>query len=132
IITPALGAGLNLWRGQTANQSWDVQFFFSPRYEYDYIDFEERQNRVDPTLGIAFIGRDVKIGSATFNQLFMFGQSLRDSENLISTYNTTFSIPISKRWSFTNRLFLRFRNETIFEDNPKWNFYYTTGLNFKF
>ena len=132
IITPALGAGLNLWRGQTANQSWDVQFFFSPRYEYDYIDFEERRNRVDPTLGIAFIGRDVKIGSATFNQLFIFGQSLRDSENFISTYNTTFSIPISKRWSFTNRLFLRFRNETIFEDNPKWNFYYTTGLDFRF
>ncbi|OZH54273.1 hypothetical protein AFK68_11985 [Hydrocoleum sp. CS-953] len=132
IITPALGAGFNLWRGETAKESWDVQFFFSPRYEYDYIDFEERRNRVDPTLGIAFIGRDVKIGRATFNQIFVFGQSLRDSENLISTYNTTFSIPISKRWSFTNRLFLRFRNETIFEDNPKWNFYYTTGLDFKF
>ncbi|MGD1808832.1 tetratricopeptide repeat protein [Dapis sp. BLCC M126] len=132
IISPTVGAGFNLWRGETAKESWDIQFFFSPRYEYDYIDFEERRNRVDPTLGIAFIGRGVKIGSATFNQIFVFGQSFRDSENFISTYNTTFSIPISKRWSFTNRLFLRFRNETIFEDNPQWNFYYTTGLNFKF
>ncbi|MGD1716524.1 tetratricopeptide repeat protein [Dapis sp. BLCC M172] len=132
IITPALGVGFNFWRGETAKESWDIQFLFTPRYEYDYIDFEERRNRVDATLAIALIGRDVKIGRATFNQIFVFGQSLRDSENLISTYNTTFSIPISKRWSFTNRLFLRFRNETIFEDNPKWNFYYTTGLDFKF
>ncbi|MEM1172642.1 MAG: tetratricopeptide repeat protein [Cyanobacteria bacterium P01_H01_bin.35] len=132
VITPTIGAGLNLWRGETAKESWDVQFLFSPRYEYDYIDFEERRNRVDATLAVAFIGKDVKIGSANFNQVFIFGQSLRDSENFIGTYDTTFSIPISKRWSFTNRLFLRFRNETIFEDNPKWNFYYTTGLNFKF
>lgn len=132
IASSVVGVGLNLWRGETPKESLDIQFGFGPRYEYDFIDFEKRRDRLDPILSLVFSGRRLKIGRANINQLFGIFPSLRDSENLIMTSNTTLSIPITERWSFTNQLFFRYRNQTIFEDNPKWNFYFTTGLDFKF
>lgn len=127
-----VGAGLNLWRGDSPRQFLDIQFGVGPRYQYEYIDFEERRNRIDPTIGVILLGRGFSIENATVNQNFAIIPSVDDWNDYSITSDTNLSIPISDRWSLSNRLFLRYRNEVIYERNPKLEFLFTTGVNYQF
>jgi hypothetical protein len=126
------GAGLNLWRGDTPSNFLDFQLGIGPRYEYDYIDFELRRNQIDPVLAIIFLGRGFSLGQSTLNHTFAIIPALNNFNNYILQSDTKLSIPLSKRWSFNNRLFARYRNELIFEDNPKVEFFFSTGLEYEF
>ena len=133
IISEVLvGAGLNLWRGDSPSNFLDFQLGIGPRYEYDYIDFELRRNQVDPTLGIILLGRGLPIGEAKLNQVFGIFPTLNDLNNYNITSNTKLSVPLTERWSLSNRLFVRYRNELVFESNPKWELFFTTGLEYEF
>ena len=126
------GGGLNLWRGDSPSNFLDFQLGIGPRYEFDYIDFERRRNQVDPTLIFNLLGRNVPLGKVQLNQTFAILPSLSSLENFFVVSDTNLSIPLSKKWSFSNRLFLRYRNERIFEDNPNLEFMFSTGINYEF
>ncbi|MGK7876216.1 MAG: DUF481 domain-containing protein [Xenococcaceae cyanobacterium] len=127
-----VGAGLNLLRGDSRSEFLDLQLGIGPRYEYDFIDLEERRNQIDPALAIVLLGRDFSIGGAKLDQTFTILPALNDFNNYIIDSDTKLSIPLSKKWSLTNHLFLRYRNELIFEANPKLRFFFTTGLEYEF
>ncbi len=127
-----VGAGLNLWRGDSPSNFLDFQLGIGPRYEYDYIDFEQRRNQVAPTLAIALFGRDIPIGATKLTQTFSLAPALDNLDNYNLTSNTRLSIPLSQRWSVSSRLFVRYSNELVFEDNPKVQFFFTTGLEYEF
>ncbi len=126
------GAGLNLWRGDAPSDFLDLQLAVGPRYQYDYIDNEQRRNQLDPALAIILWGRGFSLGEAKINETFSIIPALNDFNNYDIVSDTTLSIPLSQRLSFTNRLFVRYRNEEIFEENPKWLFFFTTGLEYNF
>ena len=126
------GGGLNLWRGDSPSSFLDLQLGVGPRYEYDYIDFEQRRNQVSPNLAIILLGRSLPIGSAKLNHRFVIAPALNDFNDYVVISDSKFSIPLSKKWSFTNRLFARYRNELIFQGNPKVEFFFSTGLEYEF
>ncbi|MGB5635443.1 MAG: DUF481 domain-containing protein, partial [Waterburya sp.] len=133
IITSVFaGGGLNLWRGESPSNFLDFQLGIGARYEFDYIDFERRRNQVDPTLILGLLGRNVPLGKVTLNQTFAILPSISSLENFFIVSDSNLSIPLSKKWSFSNRLFMRYRNEKIFEDNPNLEFVFSTGINYKF
>jgi hypothetical protein len=126
------GAGLNLWRGDSPSNFLDFQIGVGPRYEYDYIDFEQRRNQIDPVLAIILLGRGFSLGEAKINHTFSILPALNNFNNYILSSDTKLSIPLSERWSFNNRLFARYRNELVFDDNPKVEFFFSTGLEYEF
>ena len=65
-----VGVGLNLWRGDSRGDFFDLQLGIGPRYEYDYIDFEEKRNQIDPALAIILLGRGFTLGEAKLNRLW--------------------------------------------------------------
>jgi hypothetical protein len=127
-----LGAGLNLWQGDSPSDFLDFQLGIGPRYEYDYIDFEQKRNQIVPVLAVILLGRGFSLGEARLNQTFAVLPALIDFENYIISSDTNFSVPLSERWSFTNRLFIRYRNQLILEGNPKLEFFFSTGLEYTF
>ncbi|WP_107669524.1 DUF481 domain-containing protein [Cyanothece sp. BG0011] len=127
-----VGAGFNLWRGNSIRQFLDLQLGLGTRYEYDYINFEKRRDEIDPTLGILLFGRGFSFKEARLNQNFAIIPSLDNFNNYTITLDTNLSLPISDRWSLNNRLFLRYRNEVSFEENPNLEFLFTTGVNYQF
>ena len=126
------GAGLNLWRGESNSEFLDFQLGIGPRYEYDYVDFEERRNETNPTLGIIFLGRGFSVGKATINQTFSFLPALDELDNFVLSSNTQLSYPLTKRWSFVSRLFWRHRSNQVLEENPALNMFFSTGLEYSF
>ena len=126
------GGGLNLWRGDSPSNFLDFQLGIGPRYEFDYIDFKRRRNQVDPTLIFGLLGRNVPLGKVKLNQTFAILPSISSLENFFIVSDTKLSIPLSTKWSLSNRLFLRYRNEKIFEDNPNLEFLFSTGINYEF
>ncbi len=127
-----VGAGLNLWRGDSRGEFVDLQLGIGPRYEYDFIDLELRRNRTDPVIAILLLARDFSIAGAKLNQTFVIVPALNDFNNYLIGSDTKLSIPLTEKWSLTNTLFLRYRNEKIFEANPKLRFFFTTGLEYEF
>lgn len=132
LINGIVGAGLNLWRGDSPQQFLDAQFGLGTRYEYDFIDFEEQRNRVDPIIAFILLGRGFQIGKATVNEIFAIIPSLENFGDLTISSDTRLSIPISQRWSFTNRLFIRYRTERLIDVNPPVEFFFTTGVDYRF
>jgi hypothetical protein len=126
------GAGWNLWRGDSPSDFLDFQLGIGARYEYDYINFEQERNQIDPVLAIIVLGRGFSIGEAKLNQTFAIVPALNNFNNYIINSDTKLSVPLSKRWSFTNRLFVRYWNQLIVEENPKVQFFFSTGLEYKF
>ena len=126
------GAGLNLWRGDSPRDFLDLQIGIGPRYEYDYVDFEQRRNQTSPILAIILLGRGFSIGQVTVNETFAILPALDNFDNYVLTSDTKVSIPLNQKWSLTNRLFIRYRNELVFEGNPKWQFLFSTGLEYEF
>ena len=132
ISSVVVGAGLNLWRGDSRGDFLDLQLGIGPRYEFDFIAFEQRRNQADPVLAILLLGRGLSIGEAKLNHSFVILPALNNFDNYIISSDTKLSIPLTKKWSLSNRLFVRYRNELIFEANPKWEFFFTTGLEYEF
>ena len=127
-----VGSGLNLWRGDSRGEFLDLQLGLGASYKYDFIDFEERRNQIDPALAIILSGRGFSLGKAKLNQSFVIVPPLNNFNDYVITFDTNLSIPLSEEWSLSNRLFLRYRNELVFEANPKWEFFFTTGFEYKF
>lgn len=126
-----LGGGYNLWRGKGSN-SVDLQIGLGGIYEYDFFDGENRRNQVSPALGILLQSRGLKLGKAEINNIIAIVPSLSDLENYTITSDSNISIPLSKKWFFTNRLFIRYRNQLIYKNNPKVQFFFSTGFQYKF
>ncbi len=127
-----LGPALNLWQEGSNEKFLDLQIGIGPRYEYDYIDFETRKNEVKPTLGIILMGRGFSLEKVRMDQELAFVPALDDFDQYVLTSNTKISFPLSDNWSFVNRVFLRYRNQKILEENPNLNFFFSTGLEYKF
>ncbi|MEL4896523.1 DUF481 domain-containing protein [Crocosphaera sp. Alani8] len=127
-----VGAGFNLWRGDSIRQFLDIQLGVGPRYEYEYINFEKLRDEIDPTVAILLFGRGFAIDDARINQTFAITPSVDDFNNYNVTSDTELSIPISDRWSLSNRIFFRYRNEVSLEENPNLEFLFTTGVNYRF
>jgi hypothetical protein len=127
-----LGPSLNLWRGDSRGDFLDFGIGIGPRHEYDYIDFEQRRNQIIPTLGFLLFGRGISLGEAKLNPSVGFISQLNDWNNYTISGGTTFTLPLTKKWFFNNSLFVRYRNELILEDNPKLEFYFSTGLQYQF
>ncbi|MGK7939959.1 MAG: tetratricopeptide repeat protein [Crocosphaera sp.] len=126
------GPSLNLWQGGSNQKFLDLQIGMGPRYEYDYIDFETRKNEVNPTLGIILMGKGFSLGKVTMDQKFGFVPALDDFNEYVINSNSKISFSLTERWSFVNRLFVRYRNQRILEENPKVNFFFSTGLEYNF
>ena len=126
------GSGLNLWQGNSPSDFLDLQLGIGPGYEYDYVNFEEKRNLLAPTLGIILLGRNLYLGKAKVNQTFAILPPLNNFNNYIIASDTKLSIPLARRWSLSNHVFLRYRNEIIFEGNPKLEFFFTSGLEYEF
>jgi tetratricopeptide (TPR) repeat protein len=127
-----VGGGLNLWRGDSRDNFLDLQIAVGTRYQYDYIDFKLRRNQLDPALALILWGRGFSLGEANINELFVIMPNLNNFNQYEIVSDTELSFPLSQKWSFTNRLFLRYTNELVFEENPKVLFLFTTGLEYKF
>lgn len=127
-----LGAGLNLWRGESPSNFFDLQLGIGVRYEYDYVAFEQRRNQASPNLAIILLGRGFSIGEVKLNHNFYITSALNNLDNFVLSSDTKLSVPLSEKWSFTNRIFARYRNELIFEQNPKLEFFFSTGLEYEF
>lgn len=127
-----LGGGYNLWRGETPNNSVDLQIGLGSIYEYDFFDGEKRRNQLSPALGILLQSRGLKLGNAELNHILAIIPALNDLENYTITSDSNLSIPLSEKWSFTNRLFVRYRNQLIYENNPKVQFFFSTGVKYTF
>ena len=115
----SVGAGLNLWRGRTPQEFLDLQMGIGPRYEYNFVDFEEQRNQVDPFLGLFLYGRGFDLGFASMDSLFYLTPNLTNFNHYIIGSDNALKIPISSRWNLTNRLFIRFHNNPINEETPK-------------
>nr|WP_242027655.1 DUF481 domain-containing protein [Cyanobacterium aponinum] len=126
------GGGYNLWRGETPNNSVDLQVGLGGIYEYDFFDGEKRRNQLSPALGILLQSRGLKLGNAELNHILAIIPALNDLENYTITSDSNLSIPLSEKWSFTNRLFVRYRNQLIERDNPKVQFFFSTGVQYTF
>ena len=72
------------------------------------------------------------LGKVTMDQEFAFVPALDNFDEYVMSSNTKMSFPLSKNWSFVNRLFVRYRNQRILEENPKVNFFFSTGLEYQF
>ena len=127
-----LGPALNLWQEGSNEKFLDLQIGIGPRYEYDYIDFETRKNEVNPTLGVILVGRGFSLEKIRMDQEFALVPALDDFDEYVITSNSKISFTLSERWSFVNRLFLRYRNQKILEENPNLNFFFSTGLEYQF
>ncbi len=132
IAETSIGGSYNIWRGRDNQEFWDFQMGLGFRYEYDYIDFELRTNQLEPTVQIGLVGKSISWGKSKVDQFFIVSTPFGDLNNYIVISQTRLSIPLTKRWSFTNRLFLRYRNERVLEDNPKVQFVFSTGFDYKF
>lgn len=126
------GLGYNLWRGDSPRNFLDVQIGVGPRYEYDFVDLDQKRNELNPALAIILWGRGISLGKANIDTIL----SLNPTLNRLSKYDivsdTQLSVPLGWKWSLSNRLFVRYRNELIFEQNPKLLFFFTSGLKYEF
>lgn len=132
IVETSVGASYNIWRGRDNQEFWDFQMGMGFRYEYDYIDFELIKNQLEPTIHFGLVGKSIRWGKTKVDQFFTVSTPFRNFNNYIIVSQTRLSIPITKRWSFANRLFIRYRNEKVLEDNPKLQFVFSTGFDYKF
>ena len=78
------------------------------------------------------MGRGFSLEKIRMDQEFAFVPALDDFDEYVITSNTKISFPLSERWSFVNRLFLRYRNQKILEENPNLNLLFSTGLEYQF
>lgn len=132
IATSYHGVGLNLWRGKTTKQFLDFQIGLGLRYEYNYVNFEQLGNRIDPVLGIILYGRGFEVGKMSIDSTFYITPILSDLNRWIIGSDNHFNIPISAHWSITNRLFLRYQSEPVVTDTPNVEVFFSTGVEYKF
>ena len=131
IAANATGIGLNLWRGKQ-RQFVDLQLGVGARYEYADIDFEVLRSRTEPTLNLNLWARGLQLWTANVEQLFFATFSFNDFEDYFLLSRTKLSLPLGEKWSLDNTIWLRYRNQTLREINPNLEFFFTTGIGFKF
>jgi tetratricopeptide (TPR) repeat protein len=125
------GLGYNLWRGDSPRNFLDLQLGVGPRYEYDFVDLDQKRNELNPALAIILWGRGISLGKAHIDTILSLNPTLNRFSNYDIVSDTQLSVPLGRKWSLSNRLFLRYRNELIFEQNPKLLFFFTTGLKYE-
>ena len=132
VSTSFVGAGLNLWRGDHPGRFLDLQLGVGPRFEYEYIDFERKKNKLGGAIGMVLLGRDIPIGSSTLSILLGGGAYMDDWTDVSILFDSTLDVPLSRRWAWSNRFVLRFRSDTVVESNPQFNSIFSSGFTFKF
>ncbi|MEM1369103.1 MAG: hypothetical protein AAGG02_14030, partial [Cyanobacteria bacterium P01_H01_bin.15] len=126
------GAGLNIWRGETPRNFLDLLLGIGPRYEYDFVDFAERNNRVSPSVVLFLYSRGYEIGIFNIDQIIGVSQAINDLDNLTASFDNRINIPIDDSWALNNRIFFRYRNDFVDESLPKLEFFFSTGLKYSF
>jgi hypothetical protein len=132
VSTSLAGAGLNLWRGDHPGSFLDLQLGIGPRYEYDYVNFQRRKDKLGASLALILVGREIPIGGSKLAILFAGGSYLNDWNDVAVLLDTTLDVPISRRWSWSNSFVLRYRADTIVEENPNFNALFSSRFTFKF
>lgn len=125
-----LGVGRNLWRGESTGSFVDLQFAAGVRFLYDYLDFREERNQIDPVVGVILVGRDIPLGSANLSQILAIGTDVNKDIDVFAFSDTSLNLPINKRWSWTNRVVLRFSETTLRANEPNLNLQFLTGLRY--
>ena len=131
VSTSLAGAGLNLWRGDHPGSFLDLQLGIGPRYEYDYIDFQRRKDKLGASLGLILVGREIPIGGSKLAILFGGGSYLGDWNDVSVLLDTTLDVPISRRWSWSNSFVLRCQGDKVVEQNPNFNAIFSSRFTFK-
>lgn len=126
------GVGLNLWRGDDPGSFLDLQLGIGPRYQYEYIDYERKKDKLGAALGLILVGRKIPIGASRLSIILGSGAYMDDWEDAVLLFDSTLDIPLSRRWSWSNRLVLRYLTDPIAERYPKMNALFSTGFTFKF
>jgi hypothetical protein len=126
------GIGLNLWRDANPSSFVEAQLGVGVRYEYEFIDFEQRQNRLDPNLTLLLRAREVPVGKGRINQILALGSLMNEWDNALLWSTTSISFPLSKRWRWKNELVFRYRTEPVDNDDPNLNAIFSTGLTYQF
>jgi hypothetical protein len=96
------------------------------------VDLDQKRNELNPALAIILWGRGISLGKASIDTIFSFNPTLNRFSNYDIIADTHLSVPLGRKWSISNRLFVRYRNELIFEQNPKLLFFVTSGLKYEF
>ena len=126
------GIGLNLWRDANPSSFVEAQLGAGVRYEYEYIDFEQRQNRLNPNLALVLRAREVPVGNGRINQILALGSLMNEWDNAFLWSTSSISFPLSKRWRWKNELVLRYRTQPVDSDDPNLNAIFSTGLTYQF
>jgi hypothetical protein len=72
------------------------------------------------------------VGNLTIDSTFYLAPVITDLNRYIIGSDSRFNIPLSERWTLSNRLFMRYQNEPVIADTPKFEFFLSTGLEYTF
>jgi len=78
------------------------------------------------------VGREIPIGGSKLAILFGAGSYLDDWSDGFALPDTTLDVPLSRRWSWSNSFVLRYRSDTVVEQNPNLNVLFSSGFTFTF
>lgn len=126
------GIGMNLWRGETPSSFLEAQLGVGVRYEYEWIDFQQKLNQVDPNLAFVLRARELSLGAVRWNQILALGSVMNDWSNAFVWSTTSIKLPLGDRWWWNNEFVLRYRTEPVDADDPSVNALFSTGLIYKF
>jgi hypothetical protein len=127
-----VGVGMNLWRGSSPAEFLDLQFGFGPRISYEFLDFKQRRNEVQPAITLIMVGRDIQLGKARLAQLLGVSTATTEWDDISLLSDTSLIVPLGRRWSWKNNFVVRYRNKPIVDYNPSINFLFSTGFSFRF
>ena len=128
----SLGPGVNLWRKENG-RTLDMQLGLAVRFEETSGDSgESSEDDLDfPLLQYGLRYKNIFFGTWKLRQFLSFDLPVADSADYSLTSNTSLGIPLSKKWSFSNSLQLRYRGLPT-GNNPNLRVNFLTGLSYEF
>ncbi len=125
----SFGPGINLWRRENS-RTLDMQLGLAVRFEE--IGGEDGDDDLDfPLLQYGLRYKNILFGTWKLRQFLNFEMPVADSADYYLTNYTSLGIPLSKKWSFSNSLELRYRGLPT-GNNPNLQVNFRTGLSYKF
>ena len=131
----SFGPGINLWRRENS-RTLDMHLGLAVRFEETSGDSGDSGDSVDgdlhfPLLEYGLQYKNILFGNWKLRQFLTFDMPVADSADYYLTSNTSLGIPLSKKWSFSNSLELRYTGLPT-DDNPNLRVDFLTGLSYKF
>jgi hypothetical protein len=132
LATTLFGAGLNLWRGEKTTSFQEIQLGAGARYQYDYVDFEERRNRFEPVIGVVYRAQEVPFWIGTLDLSLAFITPPGDFERFSVWSSSALSFPLADRWEWRNAITARYRNTPVEVGYPSVYFQMSSGVTYSF